>query len=503
MRIPCPLEHDDSGIALLLVLGAITLMIVVATGAFFLTSQTLFETQMADQHDAAFQAANSGVMVAFADLRSRLSSRPSGGTWTGSVAASSAVYTTVATLNAAQTAYECTSTGTSRDGSSEVVVATFVVTARSASSLPWGNNVFYFAGYTGGTLVGNGTMTGPFYVAFPEGGQASLDFGSSGGGFVDGPVFVENGSLTIKSSPPSPIEVYSTGSVLLAGTAKNRPDLIIDRGWDTAKRVPITLIDAPSFLATSLQHATAQSSDNVMGDTTVPNYEANPAGAAGSYTALATNPPNDRPAGWVRVRAPGAGEAYKVVSGNLTIGPAAWGSWSGDGHYPTTIDLHDDWAYDSRDHVLYVEGTVYIDGDLTFDAGGATITYVGNGTIACTGDVSVRSSVVPATAAGSDGTPDPDPRHLLCIFAGGSLTTDANNVQLTAACYTTGVLSVDANNDSLKGSFVAERGLAGLENGARITAVPAVGTYVSPGMPVWGSGGASSPGLTMTGWRRL
>jgi hypothetical protein len=491
--------RDDSGIALLIVIGAIALMVVVATGAFYFASQTLFDTQMADQHDAAFQAASSGVMVAFADLRSRLASRPAGGTWTGSIAASSAAYTAVATLNPAQTAYTCVSTGTSRDGTKEVVNATFAISVQSGSSLPWGNNVFYFAGYSGGSIVGNGTMTGPLYVAFPSaGGPFTLDFGSAASGFVGGPVFVENGSLTIKGTPPAPIDIYLTGTLTLTGNAKNNPSMFINHGWDPTKRMPVTAVNIASYEAGALARATSQSADNVMGDTTVVNYESQPVATPTSYAVVGTNPPNNRPTGWLRSKAVGAGTSYKVISGGLTIGPstASFGSWSGDGHCPISADLHDDFAYDSANHVLYIDGTVYISGDLSITR---AITYVGNGTLVCTGNVSISGSVTPATANGADGTPDPDARHLLCVFSGGAVSLSAN---ATGAFYSVGQLAVSSNNCTLKGSFIAEQGLGTLSNNTAIVAVPLIGTYVSPGMPTWGGGPGSTTTLSMSGWHR-
>jgi hypothetical protein len=420
------------------------------------------------------------------------------------MAASSAVYTTVATLNAGQTAYDCVSTGTSRDGTKEVVVATFVIKVQTSSTPPWGYNVFYFAGYSGGALVGSGLITGPFYMKFPAGSGAALDFGSSGGGFVGGPVFIENANLTLKSAPPAPIEIYTNGTVTLEGTAKSHPELVLNRGWDPAKALPITLVNVPSYLSAALANATAQSSDNVMGNTTVANYEALPAGSAATYSALATNPPNNRPAGWVRSKALGAGQAYKVISGGLTIGPStpSWGSWSGDGHYPTSGDLHDDFAYDAVNHVLYVEGTVYIDGNLTISTGRQTITYVGDGTLVCTGNVTIGGSIVPATANGPDGTPEPDARHLLCVFSGGTVSITQNNLEITGAFYTVGQFAVTGNNDTIKGSFVAEQGLTGLANGTNIVCVPLIGSYVSPGLPSWGGGSGSTTTLSMSGWHR-
>jgi hypothetical protein len=486
--------------ALAIVLGAVVLMVIVATMAFWITSQTLFDTQMADQHDVAFQAASSGINIVFTDLRSQLAARPATLTRSGSITASAAVYTAVATLNAAQTSYDCTSTGTSRDGTVETVHATFAITAQSGSSLPWGNNVFYFGGYTGGTIVGNGTMSGPFYVTFPTGGGTySLDFGSSAGGFIGGPVVVENGNLTIKGTPPAPIEIYTNGTVTLTGNAANNPGMFLNRGWDPSKRIPVTQINASSFEAASLAKATAQSSDNVIGDTATPNYEALPAGSPGTYSALATNPPNNRPANWLRSKAPGAGQPYKVINGNLTINSstASFGSWSGDGHYPTTNGVHDDFAYDAVNHILYIEGTVYVAGNVTISQ---AITYVGNGALICTGVATLSGNVIPIAPNGADGTPDPDARHLFCLFSTGTLNVSAN---VTGAFYCTGQVTVTSNNCTLKGSFIAETGLGSINNGVQIIAVPLIGTYINPGMPVWGSSGSSSLALTIASWNRL
>lgn len=502
MRNLLQFDRDDSGIALVVVIGAIALMVVLATAGFYFSSQTLFETTLADQHDAAFQAASSGVMVAFTDLRSKIASPVSGGTYTGSIATSSAAYTTVATLNDAQTAYECVSTGTTRDGTQEVVVATFALSSTTGTSLPWGANVFYFAGYSGGTIVANGTMTGPLYIRFDaSGSQAELDFGSAGGGFVGGPVFVENGDLVVKAAPPSPVEFYTSGTITLEGNAKSTPGMILNRGWDPSKKMPITLVDVPTFLSSQLARATAQSNDNVIGDTLTANYEAQPAGGTGTYTSLATSPPNNRPNGWMRSMAPGATQSYKVVRGGLSItgSTPSFGSWSGDSHYPTTADLHDDFAYDAVNKVLYVEGTVYVDGDLNISQ---AVRYVGNGALVCSGAVNISASVVPATANGSDSLPEPDARHLLGIFSSGDVVSDGNNTNIVGAVYAVGRVQVNGTGSTLKGSFVAEKGLAGLGNGVSITALPLLAGITGPGLPTWGTTTATA-GLAMASWRRL
>jgi hypothetical protein len=488
--------RDDSGIALLVVIGAVALLVVLLTGAFYLSSQSLFQTQMADQHDAAFEAASSGVVVAFADLKSHLSTLPSSGAWSGSLPASSAVYAAVATLDAARTSYDCTATGTAPDGTTERVVASFGVAGGTSSALPWGTDVFYFAGYSGGSIVGNGVFSGPLYVKFPSPGGGTLSFNSAASGVVGGPIWIENGNLSLKSAPPAPVQVYTNGTITPAGIAN-----VTNMGWDPTKTMPMTFVNVPSYEAASLAQATAQSSDNVMGDTTTVDYEARTVGDPSAYSSLTLSPPNNRPAGWVRSKAPGAGQAYKAITGNLTIGnsTASFGSWSGDGHYPVSADLHDDFAYDATNHVLYLEGTVYVSGSVTISR---DITYVGNGTIVCGGDLTVSANVQPATANGPDGTPDVDARHLLCAFTAGNLSCSKNGIDVTGAFYAVGTVSVNSNNDALKGSFVAEKGLGSLGNNTQIKADPTIGSFASPGLPSWGhSGGATT--LTMSSWRRL
>jgi Tfp pilus assembly protein PilX len=498
LRMPA---RDDSGMALAIVISAIALLVLLLTAAFYASSQTLFQSRMADQHDAAFQAASSGVLVAFTELQGRTDDPPAEVSWDGDMPDETARYEVEATLNEAHDTYSCTSTGIAPDGTREVVVATFRVSRGRASSLPWGNNVFYFADYNGGTIVGNGTINGPFYIIFPPRSTVpTFTLNSAAAEVNGGPLSVQNGDISIKTPPAAPIDVYSNGR--LAGNAAGSPNLVF-RGWDPAKALPVTRVAVSAYLDKSRADAVAQSSDNKMGELTKTNYEAVAVGDPGTYTSVALNPPNGRPAGWTRTKAPGAAAAYKVIGSSLTIDwqTPSFGSWSGDGHYPTEADLHDDFAYDAASHTLYVEGTVFVDGDLTINQ---SIRYVGNGVIVCTGNINVNATVEPDRPAGADGVPDPDARHLLGLFTPRDLTLSTNNIRLVAAAYVVGRLQVPANNDTLKGSFVSELGLGTLSNGTIITAFPALGDFISPGLPYWGSGGGATGGngIELTSWRR-
>jgi hypothetical protein len=488
--------NDDSGIALAIVMGIIALMVLLATGAFYLSSQTLLETTMAGRHDAAFQAASSGIVVAFTNVRSALTTTmlPTGTVVTGSIASSSAAYTAVATLNAARKAYECTSTGTTPDGTKEVVISTFTITAPGSVWLPYGFDVFYFGGATVGSVNGNGTITGPFFVLYPPPvPPASFPTFQINGNerMSGGPLYIQNGNFSSNKAAATTVNVYTNGTV--NGSMVNG----VDNGshfirWplEATAALSVTRVDLnsgpSSFLPTSLANATAQSSDNVLGTTTTAVQEVTQVGVPNTY--VSQRGPNVVASGPYKV----VGSSTAITGLAITNATASFGRISGG--------LHDDFAYDKASSTLYVEGTVYVWGKLTISK---AVSYVGNGTIVCSGDVQIGADVLPKTGGSQ---PQPDATHLLCVFTAGTATLPTNGVKFTGAVYAVGPVSVPANNLVLQGSFVAEGGLSNAQNSPDMTAIPLIGTYMSPGMPnlVSTSGGAGgSAGLRMTAWRRL
>jgi hypothetical protein len=498
------MRHDDSGLALPIVLGAAALLIVLVTAGFYASSQILHEAQMADSLDVAYQAASSGVTVALADLRAKLASLPAQGAYAGSIDSSAAAYAVVATLNSAHSAYDCTSTGTAADGTSEIVVAQFSIVAggTDGGGSIWGKDIF-LPGTMSGSITGNGQMSGPLYIVLPgNAADNTLSFGSAASGFAKGPIYLQNGNLVIKQSPPVPIDIYTNGTV----SASKSPEMYINHGWDPSYAITLVPVDVTPFLASALQSATSQSSDNKMGyaSSAVANYESSPVATPASYGSVSTNPPNNRPAGWLRSRAPGAAQAYKVIPGGLTIDSStpSFGSWTGDGHYPTASGLHDDFAYDSVNGILYVEGIVYVGGDLVL---GKALSYIGGGTIVCAGKVTFNGDVVPATANGPDGTPDPAAGEILGIFSAGNVTVNGNKRLVVAAVYTVGQIDVTTNNVTLKGSFIAEKGMVSFPNNLNLIAVPAIGGYAPQALPTGQSGSGGSSGgatLSITSWRK-
>jgi len=183
--------------------------------------------------------------------------------------------------------------------------------------------------------------------------------------------------------------------------------------------------------------ALSESIDNIQGSpllqelqqTLRENHEST--GGGSSYTTM--NPPND-PGVWTRkyvcnsagtpfsqnacykfigaangeVASKGNG-TYAVVINSATPSFGSWGSLNttgtvlaGDGHY-TLADRHDDFAYDSVNKILYAEGTIFIDGSLLIQLD-APLRYVGNATIVCNGNITLKSDVIPYYPIGATNT---------------------------------------------------------------------------------------------------
>lgn len=494
MRSLLRFRRDDSGMALFVAMSAIALMFLLTTTAFYFASQTLFEAKLADQHDVAFQAASSGVMVAFADLRARLALLPADRTYTGNIATSTASYAATATYNPSTSpaSYDCTSTGTAADGTQEVVVASFSIIPAAPASLPFASEAFYFGGTSGGSINGNGTLQGPLFLICPELVPPNTSFPmlKLGGSqkVSGGPIYIKNADFKCSAQPNPAVTVYTNGLVNGNGSETNGQTI----GGFTRQplEATATLSFAPvSFDANKsmwLAKAVMQSSDNKLGDTLTAVNEVSTVGQPSTYL----NTP----------RALNVTGPYKVVStstvnAGLTINKST-------GSFGLKGTTHDDFAYDSSTKTVYVEGLVFVWGGLTIgDTSNnkiAKLNYVGNGMIVCSGDITIYNDVVPSTVA-------PDSTHMLSLFTAGAASFPGNTTNFTGALYSIGLFSLAGNTLGLKGSFLSQGGVADTKNSLDITAL-GIGDWVSKDMPrplSTSSGSGGMAGLRMSAWRRL
>jgi Tfp pilus assembly protein PilX len=456
---------DDSGVAMVTVVGIILVMTVIAIAAFTLTMQSLADTTRVTNNTQAFQDANSGVDVALARMQESgwSASAPSltgttsdGGTYQASV---------VATSN---DEYVCTSVGHDKTGSESTIIVKFFYL--SIWNMEMANGSTQAMG--GGTWHGNAGVQGPLYVW----GNMSLSGNSS---ITVGPLFVRDGAVTVGGSgslgtAANPINVYASAGV--QGSTKQ----VYASVSEEVPVINLPVLDLATLLS-DYQTAQRQSIDNVEGDSTTTNSECTSAGQT-SYTTML--PPNS--ATWTRSRAGGASAYYKVV-GNatgpsildnngatvFTIGGTSFGTWYGDGH-TTVAGQHDDFAYDSVNHILYVEGTVFIDGPLTF---ATDVNYVGNGTLVVNGNVTFDGQFTPVAGNNPNASAQP---YCVGIVTPGNITFTKGDY--TGAFFTSRIAELTTTNIIVTGSIIAG-GLSFDKPNDVLIASPLLPSYLPRSMP--------------------
>jgi hypothetical protein len=409
------LAADEQGVALITVLGVITVITALAIGSFSLASQALNESEIVEGESAAFRVAQSGLdrdMATFEEYALTLSYPKTGSTNEGTFVID------VETLATGQ--YRLVSTGTALDGTVERVAQEFYFMNL------WKMN---FAGTGDQSLVsgakkisGGSNIVGPFYM------RGSLEIDSSM--FVaEGPIFVRTagqlGGLIYNAGQfgykGAPVDVFCDGDIT-ALRAKAQTDLGAMNPKVVLGQVRPSVPDIQTphvtqgMLESWASQAKAESVDNRMGsDSKHPIPVPSPETLTGqaieytvvepAYTRRQADSTNvnykfiGREDG--AIASVGAGEHPLYISSATPSfgwwGPTNSGGVVLSGTNPATsqheVNVHDDFAWDAVNKVLYIEGTVFVDGPLTVDPG---VRYVGNGTIIANGDITVNGFFRPA-----------------------------------------------------------------------------------------------------------
>ena len=477
---------DDSGIAMVAVIGVTSLMTIIAVSAFFLASQNLNETTRVERQTQAFQAANSGIDRALARIQDH-GFIPGDYPVTGTLTSTSSTFTaTVAPT--ANSEYICTAVGRDPSGRKETIKVKFFYLNMWNMNLAAGTN----NALGGGSVRGTTSVYGPFYV------RGGVELGSNSK-IENGPLFIKGGGLTITGSGEiggtGAIDVYVTGAYPAPGSRGMNSRSVSQSVPD----ISLPVVDL-ALMQSRYAAAKAESMDNVQGygDSGIANLEQT-GGDPSTYATMLT--------AWTRPKAPGASTWYKAVAGNagigalgagthpLTIGgTGSWGSYSGDGHY--TLTSHDDFAYNDSTNRLTVEGTVFIDGPLTIND---SVTYEGNGAIIVNGDITMNGDFVPATGNGH-----PDATHIVGLVTPGNTVCNAgdNNIKdpagfpnVSGAFFTSKEWSM-TRNVLVKGSILAGS-ISFSHSNQHLVTDPNLPSYLPRGMP-----GAGQSILTKGSWVR-
>ncbi len=372
--------NRDDGFAMVAVIGVVALITIVAVGGYFLSANALDESQRVQAETRAFQVAQSGLdseLAVFNPVNLDTGYYPKSGS------IDDGDYTIdVSSVGGGGFEYIMTVSAVA-EGRSEAVTMRFYYLNLWDMNIGAGDS----ASIQGGRgWNGQGTIIGPLYTR----GDVHLGANSH---YEEGPLFIFDGDLYFDSGSAGigeegDVDLFLTGSmdsptkdVHLGTISSSVPDIVLP--W----------VDG-EYMDEMLAKAIAESTDNYMGPErrSIVNEECT-ANDPDTYETVIT-----------RSAAAGASEYYKVIGAgatrdglgegthNLTINSTSFGAWEGNG-YDLGSGLHDDFAFNAGTGTLYVEGTVFVDGDLTL---GTNVShYVGNGTLVVNGKVTILGYLAP------------------------------------------------------------------------------------------------------------
>lgn len=466
------MRSDDSGFAMVAVLGIAAVVTVVAIGAYVLASEALHDSVRNRGETRAFQVANSGLELELATFNAEnLGDYPKvGSTPDGQY--------TVNVLQRDTFEYVIISRGVAESSVETVTQRFFYIDI-------WDMNMGAGSGSTlggGSGWNGNANITGPFYM------KGNMEW-SGNAKFEGGPLFIkgtdaQDGHLDVSGSgtfgEAKPIKAYIAGTppvtgfvnqVHLDGPARSSvPDIVLP--W-----VDDEYLDAKYALAVE------ESANNIMGgsSSSTVNNEVIPATPPdpGTYTTVIpgrlmgqTVPPCTSTSYKYR----GSGPRAAVGAGNnaMSIGSVSFGAWEGNG-YAMGSGLHDDFAYDAANGTLYVDGTVFIDGPVHIEA--PVNNYVGNGTLVCNGDVVIDGRLVPRDGLSVSSA--------LGVVTPGNLTLHRD--QFTGAVFCNGTFLLDGTHTDYIGTVLAGQISATAPN-VSLTTNPTLKDVLPESMPGAGGG---------------
>ncbi len=473
------LRVKNDGFAMIAVIGAIAIITVVAIGGYAVSMNSINESTRVVAESRAFQVAQSGLdreLDIFDPNNIDTGYYPR----TGSTADGSFIVDVIRVGSAFADIggeYAITSTGNAEQGEESVTLRFFYLDLWNMN-IGAGEN----AALGGGRgWNGNASITGPLYI------RGDLDW-SANAAYEGGPLFIKDGALDVTGSgelgKADPIKIYATNG-LTGKTGSVYPD------GEVSSSVPdITLpwID-DAYLDEKYDTAIAESIDNNMGSDTrsITTVETDASGASTSYDMALAPALSPR----VRVTSSPAYSSthYKYVgpssgrsasgsgANNVTIGAASFGAWEGHG-YPAASGLHDDFAFDASTGTLYVEGIVFIDGDLMIGPGSWNhgsdngIAYRGNGTLVVNGDVEINTRLFPD---GSGLTPEN------CL---GIVTPEDVRIEgyFHGAIFCNGTVGLYHTSTSFKGTMLADNIYGDLPN-IHLEIDPALPAALPQGMP--------------------
>jgi hypothetical protein len=532
MRFKSALAADD-GVALITVIGVMTVITILAVGSFTLANQSLHEAKVAEGESRAFRVAAAGLDRALSSFDLDMAN---------TAAASTVTYPTFTTTEGSANVtltktdgdageFELVSMGTAIDGTKERVVQKFYFFNLWEMNFAGTGSQSLMSGSSG--MNGSSNIYGPFYVV----GNLSLDAFFK---VKDGPLFVKKGNLATTSSateigtPEKKVRIYCEqtatlvkGALYYTGPYRSVPTI----------ELPVLTYDDMRASATlaqmqSVDGKMSRSSETMM---TVDNREIlSWGGATYKFFGEATS----------TVKPLGLGSTKIVLgtpdNGNANAGKGSFGAWGAiettmqviparGGASPYPNNTHDDFAYWDNPKsntaaayiaapsmlipadwdLMFISGTVFIDGPLTIDD---NVMYIGNGTIVVNGPIILNGKVRPYSYSEASVVVNKvgeDKKWCLGLVTPSTITMNASNsnngvepvrdnaFDYAGAFYTDNTLTITRPSVSVRGSILSKK-MDLLGTNGDIVTNPLLPTYLPDSLPGGGEG-IISPGLWSRG----
>jgi Tfp pilus assembly protein PilX len=471
---------NDEGFALMVVMGVIAVITVVAISGFWLAQETLNDSGRVQRENKAFQLAASGLDR---ELQTFRTSNMVNGVYSASGSTSDGTYQV--TAQATGNPYEYVMTSAGRSGS-----ATETVSQRFFFISLWDMNIGAGPAEVLGAgegFNGNASVSGPLYSR----GDIEWDSNAT---FEGGPMLVRDGALNVTGSGTigltRPIYLFATNG-LTGNKAASNVYLADNEVHNSVPDITLPWVD-DAYMQKAYDLSKTESIDNVMGSVnrTAVNAEVEFSALGDPYYPITA------------VKAAGAGDYYKYIGpitgpsglGNgttsLTIGSTSFGRWPGHG-YDTASGMHDDFAFDTTTGTLYLEGTVFVDGPVTFNTG--VRRYVGNGTLVANGDVQILTNNPSSKLTPADPSTyaplNPSPDNCLGIVTPGDVTlgSSSTNGYFIGAVFCNGTFGLFGTTTWFSGSALAGT-LYGDHPNCHLVQNPAISRCLPESMPGAGGG---------------
>ena len=523
---------SDDGVALITVIGIMVVVTILAIGSFTLAEQSLFEATRTEDETRAFRAASSGLDTALSQFTGDPDDFPiEGSTPDGS-------YVIEMELGGGDGEYKLTSRGTGLDGSSERVVQQFYFLNLWKMNFAGTGPQSLITGTSG--MAGTSNILGPFYMK----GNFTVDTNMS---MREGPLFVKGGNISVAAAgllgePDTMIKVFCDGTV----PPNTDPPKNLNGVYIKSRSLSVPDIALPTLDDEQMQSyatkAQNESIDNIMGrmiDGVPPRVNLESVGSDPS-TYVTMQPPSS--AIWTRAKAHASNANYKFMSTSgdgtisargagstsLTLGHTTFGSWgpidvpgvsvAGDGHYVDPIsgnplvNRYDDFAYWNGYHaegdLLFINGTVFVDGPLVFDD---DVYYIGNGTIVANGPVTINGKLRPygGNPASYSNTIGEENGWALGIVTPTNMVIDFNSSNayanktaeelragepdIAGAFFSDSTVEFETTNIYIRGSIIAGKMDMGKSNAYLVTN-PLLPEYLPDSLP-GAEGGLLMPGM--------